>query len=333
MKVDVKMWWAIPALFVILLGISMLIPAVRNGVVEVLVNSVHDSKAMVAGSEQQVSAEVQDVGSDVSTDTDSVTPVTSVNNVSTVGTEFVAPVKKDNMEIHVLNSSGTAILVVSGGEGLLLDGSDGTDGKKIVDYIRAQGIFDLRYLVATNYHEKSLSGVSKILSYISSDYILMSQNVANDKLGTKLRSYLDSKQLTWNIPSKRSNFVLGDITFELLPTHDGGSLVTVITNDQSKYVVTGDITRVDKDLIAQLPNSVETYFVSSRMPSYVVPTNVLAKLNPKNIVMGANPKGEANTRTLGDLKESGATVYNTSEGGSVIIKSNGVATKYNSKKF
>jgi competence protein ComEC len=239
------------------------------------------------------------------------------------------PKAKDNLKVYVLNSSGTAVIAVDGKTAVLLDGSDGTDADSIAAQIKELGVSNLRYVVATNYHPSAIGGLPKIMSYFSVDYIFMSQNVATDKKGENLRKYLESKQLIYTVPSGRAKFKLETASFELLPTHDGGSIVTLVTNGANKFVFTGDINRVDDPLIAELPVGVDMYSVSSRNDFYDLPDKVLDRIKPKNIIIGAvGDNAGATTRAVGVLNNRELTTYKTAQCGNVVVGSNGTEVNF-----
>jgi beta-lactamase superfamily II metal-dependent hydrolase len=239
------------------------------------------------------------------------------------------PKAKDNLKIHVLNSSGTAVIAVEGKTAVLFDGSDGKDADAIAVRIKSLGIDNLRYVVATNYHPSSIQGLPKIMSYFSVDYIFMSQNVANDKKGEELRKYLDSKHLIYTVPNGRAQFKLENASFELLPTHDGGSLVAYIVNGSNKFVFTGDINRVDDPLIAELPVGVDMYSFSTRNDFYDVPKKLVDHIKPKNvIIVSVDDAGEATKRAIGVLQNLELTTYNTAQCGNVVVGSNGAEVNF-----
>jgi competence protein ComEC len=289
----------------------------RNGLVATLTGTFKDTKTIVS---------------------DSTSPPTSTPAPTPVVTESppAEPTadpnrKKDNLKIHILDSTGTSVLVVEGKNALLIDGSDTKSSPAVLAYLTSHGITKLRYTVATNYHSVAVEGLSKILSYFPSDYILLSKNVDEDKRGDEFRSYLTSKKLIWTAPIG-VKYKLGESYFEIVSTHKNGSLIVLLTNGVNKFLFTGDITRVDKEALTSLPREVDLYSVSSRNPTYETPVALSGYLKPKNVVIGNLSEDSATLKTQDILLNGGATVYKTDQCGTMLIGSNGADVTYTCDK-
>lgn len=306
-------------------GALLAVPTVRHGIVATFKGSVKDTATLVKGNSPPPSNPKGPTLEELQKLQQANNPQPSSQPNQPTPTETTSPEERlpDNLKVTYLNTAGSSILIQEGKYALLIDGSDGSDADVVVNKMKAAGVGSLRYVVASNYHSSSLEGLPKILSYYPADYIFMSQNVETDKKGAVLRNYLTGKNLLWTVPSRTSKYQLEKAYFELIPTHDGGSLVTALYNGVSRFVFTGSTTRVDDPSIKDLPQQVDVYSVNTTDSDYVLPKAVFDQVKPKNVIINGKADSATTSASLDQLKAPETTVYQAGVAGDITVSSNG----------
>lgn len=287
---------------------------IRSGVMSTLRGSVKDTVAILTPTEI-----IEEDPTDPSITSEEESPAGVV----------IEDQKEDTVFIHILDTEGTSVLVVEGNKTLLIDGGMLTDTEKIQRYLNSLGIGRLTYLVATNYHETAIEGLPKILSYYPVDYLIVSENISTDKKGENLTSYFSEKSLTANILSQKVTYKLETVTFELIPTHEGGSLLVLLSDEDNKILLSGDITRVDEEALTVLPENIDLYSISSRKQTYLFPKGVLEKVNPKTLVISGSSDKKEVTK---ELQKVQSVVFQNESCGTILVSSNGSRVSLNCEK-
>lgn len=239
------------------------------------------------------------------------------------------PREDGNLEIHVIGSTGNAILFREGETTVLVDGSDAGGALGVVQYLKDLGVERLTYFVATNYHSTAIGGAKTILENIPTTYIVVARNVDSHEKGADLISYLKSSKLVWVSP-KAEYFDLdmdhqSKVRVRLVRTHHEGSFMVYVENRSDKFVVTGDMTLVEEGSLRYLPMDVDYYFVGARSDIYTLPKHVLEHTNAKHLVIGAPSEGVYVNRVLDLVKDvEDLEVLKVFNNDTLVLNSNGL---------
>lgn len=312
--------------------ISIVTVVAMSGVVIVALNP-----NLLTGLTSTISGTVKDTGAVVGvgnepepSTTPVVVPPVEVSQTDPTPTEqpvVVMPTpdtvrKEDNLKVYIPNTAGDFAVVVSGKDALVINGGYGSDSKAIKTYLAQLGITKARYAVATNYLSSSVEGFPKLLSYLPADYILVAENVASKELDKKVVEYLDKNQMIWSTPHDASSFKLGKAKFELVKTHDKGSIIVSIENGDSHIVLSGSTTKIEQGAIDKLPSDIDLYVVTASNKDYSVREEMLEKLNPKNLVVNdAKNVGIAGVTSKTENKE--LVLFRSTQCGNIVVGSNG----------
>lgn len=322
-----KLIAGVVGVLVITVSVALLaVPDVRNGITQTFKGSVQDTKDFVNGDpEAPLDPEEPAVEVDTAVEPAPVEPV--VVDPVPVTPEDVESIP-DNMTVTVLNTNGSAVLVQDKGYYALFDGSSGADADVLVKKLKEAGVSKLRYVVSTNYHKESVGGLTAILKAVPTDYILLAPNVTVDEKGKALVDYLDKNRLVWTIPSESSRYKLDKSYFEFVYTHDNGSLLTLLSNENTKILLSSGITRVDEDRLTLVAPQVDAWVFSDKMDGYVTPQTVLDYLKPKNVLIGSSGSVEEPNKTVKAVNETlETTLYTTAKKEDIVLMSNGKRIK------
>lgn len=131
-----------------------------------------DGKADVAvleTAQEQNAAGGTDLVQEEASDTEQPGRMESEENVPQTAERQTAEAEEDTtrtaeeLEVHFLDvGQGDATLLLCGGEAMLIDAGGNDQGTKIQNYLRKQGVEDLKYVVCTHPDEDHIGGRWKI---------------------------------------------------------------------------------------------------------------------------------------------------------------------------
>jgi beta-lactamase superfamily II metal-dependent hydrolase len=258
--------------------------------------------------------------------------------VNPVTTEPVEPMPvadavrpEDNLKVYIPNTAGDFVVVTEGKDALVINGGFASDSENIKAFLAKIGVKQARYTVATNYLKSSVEGFPKMLTYLPSYYVLLSENVASKDLDKAVVAYLDKNKLIWNVPHNESTYKLGKANFELLKTHKKGSLFVLVTNGNTKMLFSGSTTKIEDGLVAKLPISVDLYAVASTNDKYSLNAGVMDKINAKNLVLNDMKNVDA-SKVTNAAKERELTLFRSTQCGDIVVGSNGTDIEVNCTK-
>lgn len=265
----------------------------------------------------------EDVGVIPEPDNPDSTVTDSPEEETTKGDATEEAKAEETLKIYIPNTSGDFIFISSQNEHMIINGGLKEEEAFVQDYLRNYlKVKNVKYVLGTNYHNDSIEGLPKILSYINTDYLLIGSNVSNHRNAKPLMEYLTKRQLIWTVPGKNATFKLGDATFQLMTTHDDGSIVLHLTHGDNEMVFTSSIMVYD-DVLEDLPSDVDMLSITESGKYYTFPTHVYNVLNPKAVLfndrVGVDP-----TDTLTALKTKDSKVHRLTQEHNIVVGSNGV---------
>lgn len=306
---------------VLLLGVVttlIVFKDIRSGIVETVKGTITDTKLALEGNNKEPTGEENPPEQE---DIDNNNQETSEEEV-----KEEKPIVEDNLKIYIPNTNGDFIVVEDSGEVMIINSSYKEEEKTVKNYLDSLGIKKVKYAIGTNYHPTSVGGMSKLLSYVPAEYIVISSNITQHEKSKDLMDYLKSHKLTWTTPGDSSNLTLGKSKINLLTTHYGGSFIVVITNKTNTFVFTGSTTKIEDTVLKKIPKNVDLYGVTQGDSKYTFHTKLYERLKPKNVIFN-DREGVDPTKVLTEISKEEQTLYQLTKSKSIVIKSNGVDIK------
>lgn len=225
---------------------------------------------------------------------------------------------------------GDSALVECDGKYMLIDGGDKTAADKLYDvFAKDLQINHLDVLVLSHLHEDHVAGLVRVLDYVQSIGLTLSNSADSDSdFFIALSHSLSQIGSEVEVPSADYEFYLGSAKVEVISARaekDNDSLVLLITYDGTKFLFTGDMNQNQEREICEQYGDDNTWDIdvlkvahhgSDTSTSY----RFLRMLNPKNAIISSGNKYQLpSSNTLKDLEKADVTVYRTDEHGDIRV--------------
>lgn len=244
--------------------------------------------------------------------------------------------RADPGTISVMNvGNGQCIAVTEGENTVVIDcGSYGITqnaGGTLSSYLRANGRYDVDYLMLTHLHSDHASGVERLLNLINVKTIIMPDN-AEDTSGDGMLEEITAAagENGTNIVyiTQDTDFTAGRIRLSVYESSDLGArdesgIMSTVSIGDYDMLVTGDVEKVvERELVREHELSgTELLIVPHHGSKYSTSDELLSALEPETAVIstGYNRYGHPTQETLDMLEKYKVSVLRTDKLGSIIL--------------
>lgn len=220
------------------------------------------------------------------------------------------------------------------GKWMLIDAGDSEHGRTVVNYLRAQNVSKIDYLVATHPHADHIGGMEDVLSSFDVGELWMPNATTTTQT---FESFIDTVQ-DKGIPTKEAkagqNIVGSEAGYEvsILGPQEGTSsddlndysAVIKVTYGDTSFLFTGDAPA--QEIVEDAPGHVDVLKVAHHGSETGTNGAVLAVTTPQYAVMSyeeGNSYGHPDQSVLDAISASGATPYSTAANGNIVATSDG----------
>ncbi len=248
------------------------------------------------------------------------------------------PAENPTTEVHFVDvGQGDGALVISGDEAMVIDTGERDETDKFLEYLREQGVTELKYLIITHPHTDHMGEASDILNAIPTENIIMPK-VSADMTPTNstYKYFLKTVQRQGMkiTASKDGTYKLGDIEFELFTTKEEhedlnnySTLVKVVDGENS-FLFTGDCEDEEEyEMLEQgFDLSATVLSAGHHGSSYSSTYEFLDAVNPQYAVVSCglnNSYGHPHDVAVERLQQYAKHYYTTPECGSIVFLSDG----------
>ena len=267
---------------------------------------------------------------------------------------FQPPARIDELSVHFIDiGQGDAILIMSPGGTMLIDGGPVTPrgGRMgVVDYIRAQGIRRLDYVVATHPHLDHIGALPAVLSAFEVGRVIMPDAVHTTLAFERLLDAIEANGLApfaavgpGNEWSEGTEFSMGDARFTIVGPTDqfpgsrslnDWSVVLHLQYGRTSFLFTGDMEREgEAALVAagrriradvlQAPHHGSRSSSTEAFIDAVAPAFVAISVGEYN-TYGTYPDFHPHQEVLDRFAARGVQILRTDERGTIRFRSDGV---------
>lgn len=239
--------------------------------------------------------------------------------------------QQKNVEIHFIDTGNSdSILIKDNGKNMLIDGAENDDEKLIVDYLKAQDIKKLDYVVLTHPDADHSGGLDNVIKNFEIGTVLIGNGSAETKTYKDFLQAAIDKKLKPSVPLEKE-FTLGEGKFKFYNQKsvakdvNDRSLVMLYTFSNHKFLFTGDAgVEVEKVLPLKEIGDIDVLKVGHHGSNTSSSKAFIDSVKPEYsiICVGKDNKyGHPTKEVIDKLKNT--KIYRTDLNGNIVLTSDG----------
>ena len=241
-------------------------------------------------------------------------------------------IDKSKLNIFYLNvGQADSTLIIMGEEVMLIDTGDKSDGQYISQFLQAQGINEIDYLIETHSDDDHSGGIKYIVDNFNVRKIYMPKSAISEseildlsriQIFSDLNKEYNFDKATWRVLSVNNSEEISE------GDDNNTSIVIQLNYENTKYLFMGDAeTKIENQLIsAGKLEKVDILKVSHHGSNYSSSEKFLEKVKPTYSIISVNNseyKKHPDTRTLQRLQDIKSKIYRTDKNGTIWAISDG----------
>lgn len=259
----------------------------------------------------------------------------------TVPTMAAETTVASQMKVHYINvGQADSTLIQIDGKNILIDA--GNNDNLAYNYLKAQGISKLDYVIATHPHADHIGGMANIINDFTVGKFYAPKETTTTTVFENLVKSLQSKGLKITVPTPGENIYIGNAVLTFLAPNNSTyedlnnySIVTRIKYGNTSFIFEGDAEDISENeiLAKQLDISANVIKIGHHGSSSSTTKAYLDKVNPQYAVISVganNDYGHPNKDILNRLTAKNIKVFRTDISGTIIANSNGTSITFNS---
>ncbi|MBO4280489.1 MAG: MBL fold metallo-hydrolase [Lachnospiraceae bacterium] len=126
-------------------------------------------------------------------------------------------VLSEGTEMHVLSlGKADSILILADGEAMLIDAGYPEQGNQIIEYLKAQGVTKLKYVVLTHGDRDHVGGMEAVIRAFDVEKVFLSPKKEKSAEYIGMMQAISDKNIPYSVPELCSTFTLGKGVFTVL---------------------------------------------------------------------------------------------------------------------
>ena len=264
----------------------------------------------------------------------------NLNNQKLRDSETVipSPAVGTGLTVHFIDvGQGDSILLTCGKQTMLVDAGSETAGDDVVDYLRAQGVTKIDYLVSTHPHRDHCGGLAEVVQNYPVKAALSPVTESENEYFSAFTAAAAKAKLNITVPAADDTFTIGDATvtvlgprgdYESLDNVNNMSLVLRVEYGATAFLLTGDMEYDEETALLEAGCDVTCNVLKAGHHGSEDSTGyrLLDAARPETCVISCgagNDYGHPHDRLLSRLEDAGVRVLRTDENGTVICVSDG----------
>lgn len=246
------------------------------------------------------------------------------------------------MQVHFIDvGQGDCILIRSGEQAMLIDAGENQMGDRVVDYLKAQGVAALQYVIGTHPHSDHIGGLDTVISAFSVEKVILPKVAHNTKTYEDVLLSVAAKGLKVTAAKAGDTYSLGEARFDVIaPCKDYGddlnnwSVGIRLLYGDTIFIMCGDAEAgAEADMLASGADlRADVLKVGHHGSDTSTSEAFLAAVDPAYAVIqcgAGNSYGHPVRSTLDRLVARGITVLRTDEIGTIVAYCDGTNISWN----
>lgn len=267
--------------------------------------------------------------------------VSSAKNFADIEDHLTSLLDVEMLEVHFIDvGQGDCTLLSCGGQTMLIDCGDSSQGTAIQNYLCKQDIEKIDYLILTHPDADHIGGAPVIITKFDIGQIYMSGYKKDNWTYEKLLDAMEYRYYSYDIPAAGDVFSLGsaEVTFvgpvAEYDDPNNSSLTVVVRNGETSFLFSGDAeSQAEFDMVMSGADlNVDVYKVGHHGSSTSSSTAFLAAMTPEYAIVSCgadNSYGHPHTSVMKSLRLLDIEIFRTDEQGTAVAKSNGDKIEWN----
>lgn len=246
--------------------------------------------------------------------------------------------ESEDLEIHYIDvGQGDSILIKGSEKNMLIDAGSNSYSDHLIDYLIAQNISQLDYVVATHPHEDHIGSMDEVIDYFQVDKVIMPDVIHTSMAFENLIDSIERNNLTITAAqpgdtyhmSEAEAIILGPVS-ENYSSLNNYSVVIKLINGNNSFLFTGDAEKISEDDMLEhnynILNS-DVLKLGHHGSSSSTSEEFLRAVDPEYGVISVgegNRYGHPDWEIVDILETNDIDYYRTDLDGTIILRSNGV---------
>lgn len=250
------------------------------------------------------------------------------------------------MEVHFIDvGQGDSILIEAENSTMLIDAGENNKGSIVADYLKAQNITKLDYVIGTHPHSDHIGGLDTILDTYQVGQVIMPEVVHTTKTYEDVLDVIDKKGLSISKPVVGDVYRLGSASFTILAPNSGSyeeindySVAIKLTYGDTSFLLTGDAGSLsEEEMLANgLDLSADVLKLGHHGSVYSTTDSFLDAVAPLYAVASVgsdNEYGHPHPDTLVKIDSRSIKLYRTDRQGTIVFTSDGKTISVNTPEY
>ena len=259
------------------------------------------------------------------------------NNVTT---KLYEDLKIDTSKLNIFYldvGQADSTLITIDGYTMLIDTGNDSDGYYITEFLKAQNINKIDYLIITHFDEDHMGGAYKVLEELDIGVLYMPNNSSKTQTYQTFIDAINQNNINVDqslVASKDVQYSLGNSSWKVLnisgDTLNDSSIVVELSYKDTKYLFMGDATTNVEDKVEW--NEVDVLKIGHHGSDTSTSQKFLDEVKPKYAIISVgenNGYGLPAEKIINRLLENNITIYRTDKDNTIWITSDGLTIDIN----